>query len=147
MPMFWIEKKSIRDSKGSLEDSSVNLPFSWIILFRYSIQSVFNALFFGGPILCGNNTEVSTTKLWINFNAFKSDSKLCPINIVFEWNIESMTAWISRRVLFSFFNMASVMPEYLQVEVRERKEDDTHLMAVSAGLRCVIVYYLIVRLN
>jgi hypothetical protein len=42
---------------------SHDLPLSWIILLRCSRHRVFNALFFGGPILCGNTTLVSTTVL------------------------------------------------------------------------------------
>lgn len=45
---------------------SHNLPFSWIILLRCSRHRVFNALFFGGPILCGNTTLVSITVLCMN---------------------------------------------------------------------------------
>jgi hypothetical protein len=43
--------------------SSQDLPLSWIILLRCSRHRVFKALFFGGPILCGNTTLVSTTVL------------------------------------------------------------------------------------
>lgn len=48
--------------------SSQDLPFSWIILLRCSRHRVFNALFFGGPILCGNTTLVSITVLCMTYN-------------------------------------------------------------------------------
>lgn len=90
-----------------------NLPSSCIIRFRFSMHNVFNARFFGGPILCGNNIDVSTTTSCINFNAFRSLSKLWPMSTVFELNIDNSTACTSRNVRVSFRNVSSEIPENL----------------------------------
>lgn len=78
------------------------------------MHNVLSALFLGGPILWGNSTDVSTTTLCISFNDFKSLSKLWPINIVCELNIDINIAWTSLRVRVSLANISSVMPEYLK---------------------------------
>lgn len=77
------------------------------------MHKVFNARFFGGPILCGYKIDVSTTQSCINFSALKSLSKLWPIKMVFELNMDNNTAWTSRKERDTFANVFSDMPEYL----------------------------------
>lgn len=82
-----------------------------MIRFKYSIHNVLSARFFGGPILCGYKMDVSTTQLCISFNALKSLSRLWPIKMVFELNMDNRIAWTSRNVRVTLANVFSDIPE------------------------------------